>query len=154
MTFRDLKQNSNVHFLDKEALTYEEARVEAVGMPRFATPQVGQTAPTGQVVDITIKGTPYVVGCDNSIAYSAGAVFSTERAQLLPEVRRMKTEAEAVLAGVEKARETIGKCDALLCELDTAFKERQEQEARMNAVEGKLNTLSDMLRGFIEEMKK
>lgn len=123
-------------------------------MPRFATPQIGQTAPTGQVVDVTIKGTAYVVGCDNCIAYSDKAVFATERAQLLPEVKRMKAEAEAVLAGVDKARETMTKCNGLLCELDTAFREKQETDKRMGAMENKINSLSEMLKGFIEEFKK
>lgn len=154
MKFQNIRQNDTVHYLDKSTLTYEETKVEAVGMPHFATPQIGQTAPTGQVIDITIKGTPYVVACDNSIAYSDKAVFSTDKAQLLPEVKRLKTEAEAILAGVDKARETVTKCDALLCDLDTAFKEKQEADKRMGAMESKINSLSEMLRGFIEEFKK
>jgi len=154
MTFRDIRQNSTVHLLDKTTMQYSEAKVEAVGMPHFATPQVGQTAPTGQVVDVTIKGVCYTVQCDNSVAYSDKVVFATDKALLLPEVRRLKTEAENILAGVEKAKETVIKCDSLLCELDTAFKEKQETDKRMGAMESKINSLSDMISSFINEFKK
>lgn len=154
MNFRDIRQNSTLCLLDKSALTFEEVEAEGVGVPHFATPQPGQTAPTGQVVDITIKGRQYVVPCDNAVAYSDKVVFATDRAALLPEVRRLKSEAEALLAGVDKARETVGKCTALLCELDTAFKEKQETDRRFGAMEGKINALSEMLKGFIDEFKK
>lgn len=154
MNFRDIRQNSTVYLLDKASMGFEEAKVEAVGMPHFAAPQVGQTAPTGQVVDVTIKGVPYVVACDNSIAYSDKVVFATDKSSLLPEVKRLKGEAEALLAGVDKAKETVAKCDGLLCELDTAFKEKQETDKRMGAMEEKISALSDMLKGFIEDFKK
>lgn len=155
MTFRDIRINSTVYLLDKASMGFEEAKVEAVGMPHFASPQVGQTAaPTGQVVDVTIKGVPYVVACDNSVAYSDKVVFATDKSSLLPEVKRLKGEAEALLAGVDKAKETVAKCDGLLCELDTAFKEKQETDKRMGAMEEKISALSDMLKGFIDEMRK
>lgn len=154
MTFRDIRQNNNLHLLDKGAIEYEEVKVEAVGMPRYPTPQVGQSAPTGQVVDITIKGVPYVVACDNSIAYSDKVVFAIDKGMLLPEVKRLKTEAENILASVDKAHETVTKCNGLLCELDTAFKEKQETEKRMGAMESKINGLADMISNFISEFKK
>lgn len=154
MTFRDIRQNSTVHLLDKPTMQYIETKVEAVGMPHFATPQVGQTAQTGQVVDVTIKGVSYVVACDNSIAYSDKVVFATDKALLLPEVKRLKTEAENILASVDKAKETVTKCNQLLCELDTAFKEKQETDKRMGKMEEKINSLSDMLSSFISEFKK
>jgi len=154
MTFRDVRQNSTVHLLDKTTMQYSEAKVEAVGMPHFATPQVGQTAPTGQVVDVTIKGIPYVVQCDNDIAYSDKAVFAVDKASLLPEVKRLKTEAENILAGVDRARETVTKCDTLLCELDTAFKEKQETEKRIGAMESEIRSLSSIVKEFINEFKK
>lgn len=154
MNFRDIRLNSTVHLLDKTTMQYEEVKVEAVGMPHFSTPQVGQTAQTGQVVDITIKGVPYVVACDNSIAYSDKVVFATDKVLLLPEVKRQKTEAENILASVDRARETVTKCDQLLCELDTAFKEKQETDKRMGKMEAQINSLSDMLKNFIDEFKK
>jgi len=82
MTFRDLHTGTPVHYLDKLSLQYEQAGVEAVGMPRYDTPKLGSTAITaGQVLDVTIKGTPYVVPCEGSIAYSDKVVFALERAQ-------------------------------------------------------------------------
>jgi len=154
MTFRDVRQNSTVHLLDKTTMQYSEAKVEAVGMPHFATPQVGQTAPTGQVVDVTIKGVCYTVQCDNSVAYSDKVAFATDKALLLPEVKRLKTEAENILAGVDRARETVTKCDTLLCELDTAFKEKQETEKRIGAMESEIRSLSSIVKEFINEFKK
>lgn len=154
MTFRDIRQNSSVHLLDKTTMQYSEVKVEAVGMPHFATPQVGQTAQTGQVVDVTIKGLQYVVSCDNGIAYSDKVVFAVDKAMLLPEVKRLKTEAENLLAGVDKAKDTVEKCSSLLCELDTVYKEKQETDKRMGKMEEKINSLSDMLSNFINEFKK
>lgn len=154
MTFRDIRVNNTVHFLDKGTMQYSEAKAETVGVPHFPTPQVGQAAPTGQVVDITLKGVCYTVQCDNSIAYSDKAVFAVDKGLLLPEVRRLKTEAENILANVDKAKETVSKCDSLLCELDTAFKEKQETDRRMGAMESKINSLSEMISSFINEFKK
>lgn len=155
MTFRDIRTNGTLHLLHKDTITYEETAAEAVGVPRYDSPKVGQPSlSTGQVVDITIHRQPYVVQCDNSVAYSDKLVIATDKAQLLPEVKRLKTEAEAVLAGVDKAKDTVAKCDTLLCELDTAFKERQEADRRMSDMEGKISKLSDMIAGFISEFKK
>jgi len=81
-------------------------------------------------------------------------VFATDKALLLPEVKRLKAEAENILAGVDRAKETVSKCDTLLCELDTAFKEKQETDKRMGAMESKINSLSDMISNFISEFKK
>lgn len=154
MTFRDIKQNSTVHLLDKATMEYKEANVQSVGVPHFASPQLNQTASTGQVMDVTINGIPYVVACDNGIAYSEKVVFATDKALLLPEVKRLKTEAENILASVDRANETVTKCNGLLCELDTAFKERQETEKRFGAMESKINNLADMMKSFIEDFKK
>lgn len=154
MNFRDIRQNSTVHLLDKTTMQYSEVKVDAVGMPHYQTPQVGQTAQAGQVVDVTIKGVPYVVACDNGIAYSDKVVFATDKSLLLPEVKRLKTEAENILAGVDKARETVTKCNGLLCDLDTVFKEKQETDRRIGAMESKINSLSEMLSNFINEFKK
>jgi len=154
MTFRDLRQKNNIYLLNKQDMTFEEATVDGVGLPRYDSPKVGQTSMTGQVVDVTIKGVCYTVQCDNSVAYSDKVVFATDKALLLPEVRRLKTEAENILAGVDRAKETVSKCDTLLCELDTAFKEKQEAEQRMGAMESKINSLSDMISSFINEFKK
>lgn len=154
MNFRDIRTNGTVHLLDKTTMQYSEVKVDAVGMPHYPTPQVGQAAPTGQVMDLTIKGVPYVVACDNGIAFSEKTVFATDKSMLLPEVKRLKTEAETILAGVDKARDTVVKCDTLLCELDTAFKERQETERRFGAMESKINSLADLMKNFIEDFKK
>jgi len=154
MTFRELRQKNNIYLLNKQDMTFEEATVDGIGIPRYDAPKVGQTSIAGQVVDVTIKGVCYTVQCDNSVAYSDKVVFATDKAMLLPEVKRLKTEAETLLSGVEKARETIGKCDTLLCELDTAFKEKQETDKRMGAMESKINSLSEMMKNFIDEFKK
>jgi len=154
MTFRELRQKSNVCLLNKQDMTFEETTVDGVGVPRYDSPKVGQTSMTGQVMDVTIKGVCYTVQCDNSVAYSDKVVFATDKTLLLPEVKRLKTEAENILAGVDRAKETVAKCDSLLCELDTAFKEKQETDRRMGAMESKINSLSEMLKGFIDEFKK
>lgn len=39
--------------------------------------------------------------------------------------------------------------NGLLCDLDTAFKEKQETDKRMGAMEEKISSLSDMLSNFI-----
>lgn len=154
MNFRDIRANNSIHLLDKVNMQYEEVRAESVGVPHYPTPQIGQTSPTGQVMDITIKGIPYVVQCDNNIAYSDKVVFSVEKSLLLPEVKRLKAEAENIIASVDKAKEDVAKCDTLLCELDTSFKEKQETEKRIGAMETEIKSLSSIVRDFINEFKK
>jgi len=154
MTFRDLRQKNNIYLLNKQDMTFEETTVDGVGMPRYDSPKVGQTSIAGQVVDVTIKGVCYTVQCDNSVAYSDKVAFATDKALLLPEVKRLKTEAENILAGVDRARETVTKCDTLLCELDTAFKEKQETEKRIGAMESEIRSLSSIVKEFINEFKK
>jgi len=155
MTFRELQRKNKIFLLHKPEVEFEEAEIDGIGIPHYDTPKAGQTSlATGQVVDITVKGVQYTVQCDRSAAYTDKIVLATERAALLPEVKRLKAEAENILAGVERARETTKKCDALLCELDTAFKEKQETDKRMGAMESKINSLSEMMKNFIDEFKK
>lgn len=159
MLFKDLKTGYQVYFLDKETTSFYQGKVVSVAVPRYDAPQAfGTQHQSGLVVDVTIEanGTTktYTIPETATITYAANLVLSTDKDGILREVEAMKSASEQALAQVDKHKETLTKCEALLEELNPAFAEKRAQDKRIEGIENEVKSLGAVLRDFINEFKK
>lgn len=147
MTFKEMKSGYPLHLFDRNTMKYEEAKVMSVGMPR-ADMTVGNYGK--MLVDVTIqtadgKQNTYSVADTERSAYAGTLMLTTDKECVVGEVRAVKAQAEEALAKVEEMRKNIAKCNALLEELDTTFKEKQETESRFRKIEEKMDRMLGMI---------
>lgn len=143
MTFRELKSGYPVHLLDRTALIYRQGKVMSVGIPH-ADLQPGNYGK--MLVDVCIqtpdgKSNTYSVCDTEQTAYAGNLLLSCSKECITNEVRAIKAQTEDALAKVADAQKTIDNCKALLEELDTAYKDRQETEKRFQTIEEKMDRI-------------
>lgn len=147
MVFKDLKNGYPIYLLDRTALKYEQGKVIAVGLPH-ADVQPGNYGK--MLVDITIqtadgKQCTYSVSDVEQTAYTGTLLLTCNKECTLNEVRALNAQAEETLAKVEVAKETVSKCKALLEELDTVFKDKQETQQRFHKIDERFSTMEEKM---------
>lgn len=154
MTFKDLKTGYPIYLLDRIALRFEQGKVMAVSSPH-ADMQPGNFGK--MLVDISIqtkdgKQNTYSVSDTEQTAYAGNLLLTCNKECVVNEVRAINAQAEETLAKVDASRKTMDGCKALLEELDTAFKDKQETEKRFlkiderfSAMEGKMDKLLSII---------
>lgn len=163
MLFKDIKQNYPVYILDKQNVSFVQGKVTSISLPHMdnSNPMVMGKS----VVDVTIeaegKGATYTMPEDKSMVYAGSLVLSTDKEGIVREVEAMKASAEQAIANVEKQKEIASKSTALLTELNPIFKEKQENEKRMNKMETSIQEmgssileLKDMFTTIMKKMDK
>lgn len=160
MQFKDVKQNYPVYILDKQNVSYMQGKVTSISLPHMdnSNPMVMGKS----VVDVTIeadgKGATYTMPEDKSMVYAGSVVLATDKESIIREVEAMKASAEQAIANVEKQKEIASKSTTLLTELNPIFKEKQENEKRMNKMESSIkemgSTISELRDMFSTIMKK
>lgn len=163
MTFKELRQNLPIHILDKGEMVYGLGKVVNVGMPRINT-QAGQpnnfgTMPQMQmVVDVTVEWNgqtkTYTLADNASVAAVGSVMVSIDKADILKELQATKTDCEQYLANIDRKKEELEKCDKLIGELDTSFKERQETENRFKTIEETQKEQGNKLDKILEILSK
>lgn len=174
MTFKDIRQGNMVYLLHKgEGLKACAGKVRKAGTPRF--PQYGTAGNAlGMVVDLEIEaalsepvktgphedgGTQqkscktYVVPADSMIASAGQVVVSVDRDGILREVEALEAESEEALNSMERHRRRKEECERIREEWNPELAEKKQQDERIGAIEGKVDSLASMLKGFIKEMK-
>lgn len=150
MVFRDLKQNYNLHILNKEGLTVTQAKVTQVGLPRYDS-NVKQT-----VVDVTVeyegKSGTYILPETLSISSNGNIVISTDTESLSREVEAMKNSAERIIASIPHQRKIIERADELLSELSPTYRKDREIDARFNKIESSLSKMNDTFQEFMKSL--
>ena len=142
-----MKSGYPLYLFDRGTMRYEQAKVMSVGMPR-ADLTVGNYGK--MLVDVTVqtadgKQNTYSVADTERSAYAGTLMLTTDKECVVDEVRAAKAQAEEALSKVEEMKRTVGKCDALLEELDTAFREKQETESRFRKIEEKMDRLLNLM---------
>ena len=155
MTFKDLKSGYPIFLLDRTALRYEQGKVMAVGMPH-ADLQAGNFGK--MLVDVTIqtdgKQNTYSVSDTERTAYTGSLLITCDKECVVNEVRAINAQAEETLAKVETARRTAVDCKALLEELDTTYKDKQETERRFQKLEERFGGIEGKMDRLLSVMGK
>lgn len=152
MTFKDLKQNYPVYILDKDNMVFIPGKVTANSFPRLNNGMIN--GKTEMVVDVTIEAAnasaTYTIPENSTITYTKNLVLATDKSLLINEVESMKTQAEEVLASVDKHKMVLEKSKELLVQLNPIYKEKQETDQRFSSIE----TSIQEMKGVIENQNK
>ena len=146
MTFRDLKSGYPVYLLDRTALKYEQGKVMSVSSPHTDT-MPGNYGK--MLVDITIqtdgKQNTYSVTDTEQTAYAGTLLITCNKECVVNEVRAINSQAEESLAKVGEMQQRVASCKALLEELDTTFKDKQETEKRFCKIDERFSGMEDKM---------
>jgi hypothetical protein len=71
----------------------------------------------------------------------------------LREVKAVKSQSEEVLASVDAHREKVLRCEEIIGELDTAYKDKKEIDTRLSKVETFMAEMREDIRCLIKEFK-
>lgn len=134
--------------LDKQNMTMSKGKVVAAGFPRLENNPI--TAKAEMVVDITIddgsgKTGSYVIPEGLSVTYAGNIILSTDKAGLAVEVDAIKSNAEQILASVDRQKDILEKSTSLLSELNPAFREKVENDKRFDVLENSVNELKELI---------
>ncbi len=159
MLFKDIKNGYPVFVLDREEMTATQGKVVNVGAPYFEPQKPGQPVQNiNRLVDVTIevegKSHTYAIPETLSVTYAGNLAISTEKEGVIREVQAIRTQSQTVVDSYEKHRQAIARCDGILEEWDTAYKEKKENEKRIGNLESKVDKLSEVIADFISELKK
>lgn len=155
LQFKDIQSNHPVFILNKQDLTVTQGKVINAAFARVdnsnGMPQMVRD------IDIEMNGkiATYSIPENLSITYAnkGDVVIATERSGLANEVTAMRNTAKQVLESVDRHKAVIEKADALLADLDPAFKEKTEYDKKLSNMEKELKGLKDMMSNFIKEFK-
>ena len=155
MTFRDLKSGYPVYLLDRTALKYEQGKVMAVGAPH-ADLQSGSYGK--MLVDVTIqtdgKQNTYSVSDTEQTAYAGSLLITCSKECMINEVRAINTQAEEALSKVAEMQQKVASYKALLEELDTTFKDKQETEKRFLKIDERFSGMENKMDKILAAINK
>lgn len=148
MLFKDLKTGDTLYLFDKNAISLVQDKVVSISAPHVDT-----NCAVGMVVDVKTAGRSFAMRDTSEICYTDSLVISPDRTTMLREVEAQKANDEALLAREKVIKEELPKLDAVIDLLSPERRERKEQEERMNRVEEKLGTLTEMIELMLKNKK-
>lgn len=174
--FKDLAAGAFVYALNKgEELKYYEGSVVSVGKQRVDVPPMPKI-PNGQlptqmpivrnVVDVTysIDGKTYTDAVDitapvfTTDKLGGIALVATSKDAIVNELHQTQQSVENYIAeaekGLPKKKEQLKSCKALIAQLDTAYKEKQQTEERFSKIEAGQKELADKLDKILAKLGK
>lgn len=151
MVFRELKSGSQVFIFNKPSITVSIGTINSVSTPRVNTQNPLQA---GLVVDITItadgKVGNYTVPEGSVICNINNEVSITpNRENLVQELQGAKLQSEEILKNIDFHKKVVSKCDELLAEYDSTFKEKQEVNQRITAIEQGYKAQNELLQKLL-----
>ena len=161
MTFKELRPNNPIHLLDKsDGVKYCQGKVLNVGMPRIdAQPgTMPQMQMPQMVVDVTIeangKTNTYKFAENATVGAVGNMLVSTDKEGVIREIDATIAHCEQYFADKEKMEKEYEESKKLKAELDTAYKEKQENENRFLSIEKTQAEQGDMLKEILGILKK
>ena len=164
MTFKELRQNNQIHILDKrEGAKYTLGKVLNVSQPRFDMPNMAQPGTMQQmtmpnmVVDVTVEAngkTETFKFPENASMYAVGStLYSIEKDGIVRELDATIAQCEQYFADQKKMRTTLEQSKTLKSELDSTYRERQETEERFASIEKNQHEMGEKLDRILEQLK-
>lgn len=148
MLFKDLKTGDTLYLFDKNAISLVQDKVVSISAPHVDT-----NCAVGMVVDVKVSNRSFTMRDTADICYTDTLIISPDRTTMLREVEAQKANDEALLAREKAIKEELPKLDAVIDLLSPERRERKEQEERMNRVEEKLGTLTEMIELMLKNKK-
>lgn len=139
MMFKELKSGYPIYLFDRASLKYEQAKVMNVQpnyQAKFGKMEVNVTVQTQDG-----KQNTYSVIDTEQTAYANTLMLATGKDCVVNEVSALKANSEEVLGKVEEHKKIVEECGKLLSELDTAFRDQQRTNERLDNLENKLDEI-------------
>lgn len=153
MQFKDIKPNYPVFVLDKQELTITQGKVTNTGFPRIDTnPKTGKSE---MVVDVTVeargKTATYSIPDNLSVTYAGNIILATGRELLVGEIEALQNTAKQFFEMEPYQKRVLEKAPELLAEANPAFRDKQETERRLGAMETSMNEMKALMESFIKK---
>lgn len=151
MIFKDIKQGDTIYLFDRNNISIQTGKVTAV-----SGSHAGKYENRFEmVVDITIStdtGTQtYTFKDSNEISYAGSIMITANRDAVIKEIKLLKQQAEDVLNSVDKSKETINKCSALIAEFDPVYKEQKLNDERYSKLENEIADIKNMINNLAKQ---
>lgn len=140
MMFKELKSGYPIYLFDRSSLRYEQAKVMSV-QGNFSPTAFGKMEVNVTVQTADGKQNTYSVTDTEQTAYAGSMLLATGKDCVINEVNALKSNSEEVLSKVEEHKLIVEKCGKLLSELDTAFRDQQRTNERLDKMESKLDEI-------------
>lgn len=144
MLFKDIKQGYPLYIFDRSDVSVKTGNVASVSFPHISAKPNG-----GMVVDVTINiegnSQQYEIRDTSECAYVGTTMLTPNVESVLNEVRMLKAQSEEVIKSIDKHKDNIVKCAALLSELDPVYKEKQANEKRLSRIEDSIDRLTTII---------
>ncbi len=140
MMFKELKSGYPIYLFDRSSLRYEQAKVMSV-QGNFSPTTFGKMEVNVTVQTADGKQNTYSVTDTEQTAYAGTMLLAISKDCVINEVNALKSNSEEVLSKVEEHKLIVEKCGKLLSELDTAFRDQQRTNERLDKMESKLDEI-------------
>lgn len=154
MLFRDVKQGYPVYIFNRKDVSVKVGKVVNTPVPNFDVKMGSSKMVVDLSVDVDGKITSYVFEDTSEVGYFNDYVISVNRDAVLREIERVKNQSEEALKMVDYHKGAVIKCNDLMKEYSPEFREKTEASERMNALEGKVDKLTEALSKLIGKFDK
>lgn len=150
MLFKELKGNYPIFLLDRATLKFEQAKVMNV-QPNYQSVNMNRIEVNVTIQNKEGKQNTYAVADSEQSAYAGNLFISTSKDCIINEVNALKNASEEVLSKVDEHKQTVEKCKELLAELDTAFRDQQKTNERLDNMDNKLDEIFKYIKSQKQE---
>lgn len=163
--FQNLRTNSQIYILHKDAKPYVEAgTVSGVTAPKprypSAMPPIGQLPQMDMVVDVTasVNGQPTTfqnlpAGAEIAdFGQNGNIVISCTRDAMNAEISSMRQRSLDIVNSEDYHRGVIAGCDEMLKALNPEFAEKQRQEQEISELKRQMSELLEMNRNLMQKL--
>jgi len=160
MLFKDVKTGYPIFILHKtDPLILSQGKV--ISNPTTHVSQIQpfnpmNTQTTQMMVDVTIEDggvtKTYTIPETSSVTYGNDLVLSTDREGLIREVESMKAVSQDHLNQVSFHEKRLASCEKILSDLNPAFKEKKDTEARFGKIENDMKDVKTMITDLIKKL--
>lgn len=165
MTFQNLRVNSQIYILHKDATPFMEyGTVTNVSQPHAkypAVPQIGQyPQQMSMVIDVAVnvngqiaelKGLP-VTGEITDTQQNGNIVVSCSREAMNNEVAMMLQKSKDIIASVDYHKGVIAACNKMMNELNPELAEKQRQDQRISEMQNQMSAMAACMKQLMEQL--
>lgn len=162
--FSNLRQNSQIYILHKEATPYiETGQVVSVSSPVPKFPVTNFMAPQELVVDVVVKVNDNNITlqklpanldiADQGIGNGA-VVITTSREAMNAEVDSLRQKSLSIINSVEYHQKIVQDCEILLQRLNPEFAEQRQQKQEIDTLKSQLEDMRNSMKELTALLKK
>lgn len=161
--FSNLRANSQVYILHKEASPYVEiGSVVSVSSPVPKFPVTNIMQPQEMVVDVTVRINENTVtlqklpaGLDIADQGANGnVVITTSREAMNAEVDALRQKSLGIINSVEYHQKIVQDCELLLQRLNPEFAEQKQQKQEIDALKQQVSEMMSSMKDLMSQLQK